>query len=134
MQTTEIYHHMNSCNCPTPTAPALEATQSVQRPRVHTHEDESGARLQVALPGVRKEDLKLTLHESNLTIKADRSDAVPENWKTHGGSNNPERYELNVRLTFKLDGSKTTASFDGGVLTLQVPLREEAKPRQIQVN
>ena len=125
---------MNSCNCLTPTAPAGEATKSVQRPLVHTREDENGASLQVALPGVRKEDLKLTLHESNLTIEADRSDAVPENWKTHRGSNSPQRYELNVRLTSKLDGSKTTASFDGGVLTLQVPLREEAKPRQIQVN
>lgn len=90
--------------------------------------------LEVALPGVRKEDLKLTLHEAQLSIEATRSDEVPENWKTHRDSNPTRRYGLNIRLTNRLDGRQTTASFEDGVLTLRVPVSEEAKPRQIQVN
>lgn len=123
---------MNSC--PTASAPSPEVVPSIQRPRVHTHEDESGVRLQIALPGVSKEDLKLTLHESNLRIEANRSDDVPETWKTHRASDSPSGYGLNIRLTGKLDGTQTSASFEAGVLTLKVPLREEAKPRQIEVN
>lgn len=128
---------MNSCHCPTPSTPSTasdETAQTIQRPRIHTLEDESGVSLQIALPGVRKEDLKLTLHESNLSIEASRSDAVPENWKTHRSANNTPNYGLNVRLTSRLDGTQTSATFENGVLTLRVPVREESKPRQIQVN
>lgn len=111
-----------------------DADQLTQPPRFQTHEDENGVRLQVALPGVRKEDVKLTLQESHLSIEATRSDQVPENWKIHRDSNSSRRYGLNVRLTNRLDGRHTTASFENGILTLQVPVSEEAKPRQIQVD
>jgi len=124
---------MNSCNCPTPSTATNDVNQTVQRPQMRTREDENGVCLQVALPGVRKEDLKLTLHQSNLTLEAERTEERPENWKTHHESNSPRRYGLNVRLAARLDGTRTSASFENGVLTLQVPVREEAKPRQIQV-
>lgn len=124
---------MNSCNFPTPSATPNTTKQTVQRPQILTREDENGVRLQVALPGVRREDLKLTLHQSDLTIEADRHEELPENWKTHRHSNSPRGYGLNVRLAARLDGTRTSASFENGVLTLQVPIREEAKPRQIQV-
>jgi HSP20 family protein len=116
---------MSNCECPTETA---------TRPQFRTREDENGATLQIALPGVRKEDVKLTLHESSLRIEATRGDAVPEGWKTHRDTAKIQSYGLDVRLTSRLDGTKATAALDAGVLTLQVPLREEAKPRQIAVN
>lgn len=117
-----------------PIAPAEARNEAAHRPQFHTREDASGANLQIALPGVRKEDLKLTLHESRLSIEARRHLEVPQNWKIHRDNATPQRYALDVRLTSRLDGTKTTASLDAGVLTLQVPVREEAKPRQIEVN
>lgn len=114
-------------NCQSP-------TQTATRPQYRTREDENGATLQIALPGVRKEDVKLTLHESNLRVEATRGDAVPEDWKTHRDTGSVRRYGLDIRLTSRLDGTKATAAIDAGVLTLQVPVREEAKPRQIAVN
>ncbi len=125
---------MNSCYCPTPSETANALTeQAFERPRVHKTEDENGVRLQVALPGVRKEDVKLTLHESNLGLSADRSEQLPENCKVLHESNSTRRYGLDVRFGAKLDVTQTRASFENGVLTLQVPIREEAKPRQIQI-
>ncbi|GAA5116389.1 Hsp20/alpha crystallin family protein [Luteolibacter yonseiensis] len=117
---------MSNCQCPTETAAV--------RPQFRTREDENGATLQIALPGVRKEDINLTLHESSLRIDATRGDTVPEDWKTHRDTGAVQRYGLDIRLTNRLDGTKTTATIDAGVLTLQVPLREESKPRQIAVN
>ena len=125
---------MTACNCPTETAPTVDQSEPIHRPQFRSQEDESGATLQIALPGVRKEDLNLTLHESRLCIEAKRRDETPENWKTHRDSGSPRRYGLDLRLTSRLDGTKTTAKLDAGVLTLQVPVREEAKPRQIAVN
>jgi HSP20 family protein len=111
---------MNACNCPTETAPTKEQNETIHRPQFRINEDANGTSVHVALPGVRKEDLKLTLHESSLRIEAKRDAA--------------RRYALDLRLSSRLDGTKTTASLDSGVLTLLVPVREEAKPRQIAVN
>lgn len=125
---------MSHCQCPAETAPAKETSEAIHRPQFHTKEHATGATVQIALPGVRKEDVNLTHLETGLRIEASRSDAVPENWKTHRDSGAVRRYGLDLRLTSRLDGTKTAATFDSGVLTLEVPLREEAKPRQIAVN
>jgi len=109
---------MNCCN----TAPTREqTTNKTRRPQYRSGQDEGGATLEIALPGVRKEDLKLTLHETRLRIEGTRTDG------TAG-------YGLEIQLTRRLDGTKTTASLEAGVLSLKVPVKDEAKPREIAVN
>lgn len=126
---------MSTCNCTEETTPSVgDRNEPVSRPFFRTREDENGVTLHVALPGVTRDDLKLTLHEDNLKIEALRTDAIPESWRTHRDNGVTRRYGLNIRLTQKFDGSRTSATLDAGVLTLQVPVREEAKPRQIPVN
>ncbi len=126
---------MNHCECTgANNSTTAGSNQSFTRPQYETRQDENGATLHVALPGVAKEDLKLTLHESNLRIEGQRTDAVPDAWKTHRDNGASPRYRLDIRLTNRFDGTKTTASLDSGILVLQVPVREESKPRQIQVN
>lgn len=125
---------MNTCNDPTEKTLPREANEVIHRPQYRIRENETGTQVLVALPGVRKEDLKLTLLEGSLQIEASRDHDIPETWKTHRNPGAFGRYRLSLRLTPRLDGSQTTATLDSGVLTLQVPLREEAKPRQIHVN
>ncbi len=125
---------MNDCNCSTETAPATKLDETTHQPRYTSTADENGVTLHVALPGVAKEDLKLTLLESNLRIEARRSDTIPESWESVRAAAGSQRYRLDVRLTPRFDGTQAKASLDAGVLTLKVPVREEAKPRQIQVN
>lgn len=125
---------MNTCNPPTETAPASERIETIHRPQFRITDNEDGTTVSIALPGVRKEDLKLTLLEASLRIEASRHDEVPEGWKTHRDSGSAGRYGLDLRLGSRLDGTRATASLDAGVLSLRVPVREEAKPRQIQVN
>ena len=125
---------MNATLSPTDTSASREPVENVHRPQFRIKEGEDGTVVQIALPGVRKEDLKLTLLESNLRIEADRNNEVPENWKIH---RDPEPSGATASTSTSPRGStatQATASFESGVLTLQVPVREEAKPRQIQVN
>jgi HSP20 family protein len=125
---------MNTCNLPAENLPVSKRHETIHRPQFRIADTEDGTTVSVALPGVRKEDLKLTLLESSLRIEATRHDEVPESWRTHRDTGPVGRYGLDLRLSSRLDGTRTTASLDAGVLTLLVPVREEAKPRQIEVN
>ncbi len=101
---------MNSTTATTPTETATR--EPICRPQYRNRQDENGSTLQIALPGVRKEDVKLTLHESNLKVEARRADDVPAEWKTHNAGSSVRRYILNLRLTSRLDGTRTTAAFE----------------------
>ena len=116
------------------TLSAAPANIAVQQPVFNIREDENGAYLQIALPGVRKDALKLTLKQSVLEIEATRDNTVAEDWKTHSGPPKSVSYQLSVRLTSKLDGGNVKATLENGLLTLGIPVREEAKPRDIFVN
>lgn len=111
-----------------------EAQATTQRPAYTRQVTESGVTLQVALPGVRKEDLKLTLNQSVLQLEANRTTEIPDDWKTH--SNHPPKvsYELGFQLDAKLDGGNVRAGLENGILTLYIPVKEEAKARNILVN
>ncbi|HEY8962674.1 MAG TPA: Hsp20/alpha crystallin family protein [Luteolibacter sp.] len=104
-----------------PEAPA-EAKFTETRPVYTTHDEETGTRLQVALPGVAKDDLKLTVQEGLLNLEAVRRDGP-----------NPLRYRLSARLAHRLDGDAVTANLEHGVLEVRVPLKAEAQPRSIAI-
>jgi len=125
---------MNTCQYPTETALPHETREAIHRPKFRINENDLGTQVQVALPGVGKQGLKLTLLQGSLKIEASRDQEIPKDWKTHRDPEPVGCYGLTLRLAPRLDGTQTTATLEAGVLTLQVPLREEAKPRQIHVN
>lgn len=125
---------MNSRYCPTEKTSSHETSTHFHRPQSQIAENETGSSVHIALPGVRKEDLKLNFLAGSLHIEAPRHANLPENWKTHRAPEPIERYALKLQLTSRLDGNKTTAALADGVLVLHIPTREEAKPRPIEVN
>jgi HSP20 family protein len=89
--------------------------------------------LRFDVPGVDPEKIDVTVDRGVLTISATR-----EETKTEGDQ--PvvrERYYGNVtrrvRLSDNLDAEKIEASNSNGVLEIRIPVREEAKPRKIEV-
>lgn len=95
-------------------------------------ETENAIQVAVDLPGHSLEDIEVNLEGDTLTIKAERK---PE--KVQGKLLRNERFYGVYRRTFVLpesiDGSKPEAQYAQGVLTVTLPKREEAKPRQIKV-
>jgi len=114
---------MNSNTCCETSRPETVAEPSfIDTPPVFsTRDDETGTRLQVALPGVKKEDLKLTFHHGALHLEAIRL------------AKTPLRYRLSARLASRLDGNAVSAHLEHGVLEVHVPLKAEAKPRSIAI-
>lgn len=87
-----------------------------------------------ALPGMKPEDVQITVEDGTLTIRAE-SHVESE---THEGETlikEIRRGSLSraVALPSGLEADKATATFENGVLHLRIPKAEAVKPRQIQI-
>jgi HSP20 family protein len=90
----------------------------------------------VELPGMRKDDIEISLHDGTLTIGGERKKAQPD-----GNGENATRTERftgkfrrSVTLPTRVDANRVNATYKDGILTVTLPKAEEAKPKQIQVN
>ena len=90
----------------------------------------------VELPGMRKEEIEISLHDGTLTIRGER--------KRESSSGNGEkaerteryigRFRRSIALPTRVDAGKISATYRDGVLTVTLPKAEEVKPKQIQVS
>ena len=86
------------------------------------------------LPGVKPEDVEITVENGRLTI---RGDAASEQERQDGDFLVREirrgSFSRTVALPSGLEADKATAMFEDGVLTLRIPKAEQVKPRQIRI-
>jgi len=90
--------------------------------------------LKAEIPGMKREDIQLTVDNSTLTIHGEKK---VEQQVAEDRSHRVERIYGTFSRTFSLpstvDTGKVSAEYKNGVLTVTLPLREEAKPKQISV-
>ena len=104
------------------------------RPSLDVFETSDDLVVKAAIPGVKPDDISLTLKDGTLVIQGEAKDDREEK---------EERYYLRERrsgdfhraitLPEGLDVANAEATFEDGVLTVSVPKTEEAKPREIKV-
>ena len=89
--------------------------------------------IRAELPGVKPEQLSVTVERRRLTLSGERTPEGAE----HGGYHRRERasgkFSRSMELPADLDVDHAGATFYGGVMTLRIPRAEAAKPRQITV-
>lgn len=89
----------------------------------------------VELPGMKKEDIQLSLHDGVLTVSGERKHEFEgEEGKTFRSERYFGKFQRSVTLPTRVDTSKVVASYKDGVLWITLPKAEEAKPRHIEVN
>jgi HSP20 family protein len=86
------------------------------------------------LPGVDPEAIELTVERNVLTVKAERRPSTPDQQVELQVSERPLGvFSRQLFLGETLDTSRIDAAYEGGVLTLRIPVLEAAKPRRISV-
>jgi HSP20 family protein len=90
--------------------------------------------LQFDVPGVDSESIELTVDNNTLTVKAERQAPVLAEGIEALVAERPHGvFTRQILLGDNLDTSKIDAQFSDGVLTLSIPVAEEAKPRRIDI-
>jgi len=87
----------------------------------------------VELPGMRKEDIDISLHDGALTISGERTRESANGDKAERTERYVGSFRRSIMLPTNVDASKVSATYRDGILTVTLPKAEEAKPKQIQV-
>ena len=100
-------------------------------PKVNVKEDDDTFMIEMAAPGMKKEDFQVRLHNDLLTIS---SESKRENEEEEEGKYTRREYayhsfQRSFTLPASADGEKIEAKYEDGVLKLSIPKREEAKPK-----
>lgn len=89
--------------------------------------------LKADLPGVRENDIELSLENNTLTLNVERAPEVPEGYTVHRQERGGWKLARSFTLPAKVDPEKVRASLTDGVLTVTVEKAPESQPRRISV-
>ena len=91
--------------------------------------------IKAELPEMKREDINVTFEQNVLTLTGERKAGFDENNGTYHRSERAHgKFTRSFTLPATVDGSRISAGYKDGVLTVRVPQREEAKPKQIAVD
>jgi HSP20 family protein len=103
-------------------------------PAVDLYEDKNRLIVKAELPGMRKEDIEVSLHNDSLVISGERR---IERGDGESASSRSERFfgrfQRSLVLPKPVDSNSVSASYKDGILTVSLGKTEEAKPKQITV-
>jgi HSP20 family protein len=103
-------------------------------PAIDLYEDKDNITFRCELPGMKKDEIEISLQEGVLTVSGERKlDAKLENAETHRSERFTGRFQRSVTLPAPVDADKIKATYKDGILTVLLPKAAEARPKQIQV-
>ena len=104
-------------------------------PTIDVHETPDELVVTAALPGMRADDVEITMTGQTLTLRGEFK--ADENIKQEQYLYRERRFgsfSRTVQLPTRVQGDQAKADFTDGILTLTIPKAEEVKPRQIRIN
>jgi HSP20 family protein len=104
-------------------------------PALDVFEDKDNFVVKAELPGLKKDEISLSLHDGSLSISGERkSEQKYEAAEVYRAERFVGRFQRTVTLPTAVAADKVKAQYQDGVLTVTLPKTEEAKPKQIEVS
>lgn len=104
-------------------------------PAFNVWSNDDGAVITSELPGIKMDDIELTVHGKTITIKGERKDEEQGENRHYVRRERPDgEFSRAIELPFQIDGAKVEARLAAGVLEVKLPRAENDKPRKIAVS
>jgi len=111
-----------------------DETIATWAPRVDLTEFDDRYEVTAELPGLTAEDVKLELENNVLTISGEkRSETERKDRSLYVCERNYGAFRRSFQFPSQIDAAKIDAGFKNGILTINLPRVEEAKPKQIEI-
>lgn len=108
-----------------------EKKHKYTHPAANIIKKESEYIVTLAVPGIKKEDIKLNIEKDSLTIKSQLEDNDERNFRLR--EFNYSNFERSFKLSDDADLDKVSAKVEHGILTIQIPVLENAGPRKVEI-
>lgn len=103
-------------------------------PSVNIWEDDDKYYVEAELPGFDREALDISVNEGNrLSLKGERKQPEIESGDWHRNERGYGSFSRELTLPGKVNSATVSATFDNGILLIELPKAEEDKPRRIEV-
>ena len=102
-------------------------------PPVNVFADKDGYAVKVEIPGVAPENVEIQTEGRTLSISGKREVPPSTEGSFHRRERGTGQFSRSFQLPADVDTARAEASYKHGVLTVRVPKKEEAKPRQITI-
>jgi len=103
-------------------------------PALNAYANQDGVVITAELPGVRIDDLAVSVHRDAITLSGERQTDIEEAKQYHRRERRQGRFVRTVSLPFIVDPKGVEAVMKNGVLRLELPRAEEDKPRRINIS
>jgi HSP20 family protein len=114
--------------------PYRESAGAAWVPPVDILEEADSIRIMTELPGVRPDDVKISVEGNVLTVSGIKQQTAEERTeRVHRYERTYGQFERTFTLPASVDAGEIKATYEHGVLTLTLPKVEKARPRQIPV-
>jgi len=121
-------------------SPLTELTRTSQllsgwTPALDVYEEKDNFVVKAELPGMKKEDIEVSLHDGSVSISGERkTESKHEDAEVYRTERFFGRFQRTITLPTAVAADKVKAAYKDGVLTVTLPKTEEAKPKQIDVS
>lgn len=121
-------------------APLAELARTSQllsgwTPALDMYEDKDNVYVRAELPGMKKEDIDVSLHNGSLSISGERKNQEEfKDAEVYRSERFVGRFQRTVTLPTPVAADKIKAQYKDGILSVTLPKAEEAKPKQIDVS
>ena len=103
-------------------------------PAVDLYEDKDNVFVKAELPGLKKEDIDVSLEDGVLSISGERkNEQQVEGAETRRSERFVGQFRRTITLASEVKPDQITANYKNGVLTVTLPKAEAAKPKQIEI-
>ena len=102
-------------------------------PALDLYQNNDNVVAMIELPGMRKEDIEISLHDGTLTISGERKSESSNDEKAERTERYVGKFRRSITLPTRVNANKVSATYRDGILTVTLPKAEDAKPKQIQV-
>ena len=115
--------------------PSIEGYSSTWIPPVNIEETENEVVVHVEIPGMKKEDINLSVRADMITISGEREQKKDEKNKTyHRIERFYGKFQRTIQLPVDVDIDKTKATYENGILTISLPKSAKNKAKEIKIS
>jgi len=111
-----------------------EMQASAWNPPVDVLEETDKVLVKVEVPGIDEKDLRVTFEDGLLSVSGERQFERKDDRNYHRIERAYGSFTRTFTLPRSVDAAKIVANYRNGILEIEIPKKEEAKPKQIQIN